>query len=472
MANTKEKNGEDGTKIHVAMFPWLAFGHFVPYLELSKLMVQKGHTVSFISTPRNIDRLLPRLPEDVSSAINFVKLPFPGHNKLPEDAEATIDVPLHLGSYLKIAFDGLQVPLTEFLESSKPDWLLQDFAPYWLPPIASRLGIKNAYFSAYNCACFAIHKPPGFEEYRTSPEDFLTSPKWVPFETPAFCQQFESKFIFNGFMLESSEGDIADVDRIAGVLNGCDIFVVRSSNEYEAEWFTLVQQLYGKPVIPVGVLPPKPEEKFKDTDTWLATKKWLDSRETNSVVYVSFGTEAKPSQTELNAIALGLELSGLPFFWVLRTQRGPWDTEPLELPEGFEERTADRGMVWRGWVEQLRTLSHDSIGLVLSHSGWSTIIEAVRFAKPMVMLSFVYDQGFNLRVVEEKKIGRMILRDDTTGSFTKEDVTKSLRLVMDEEEGKVYRENVKDMKKVFGDMEQQDRYVDSFLDYLVAHRKH
>ncbi|XP_010502543.1 PREDICTED: UDP-glycosyltransferase 91A1-like [Camelina sativa] len=452
------------------MFPWLAFGHLVPHLELSKLMVQKGHTVSFISTPRNIDRLLPRLPENHSSAINFVKLPFSGHNKLPQDAEATTDVPFDLVPYLKIAFDGLRVPLTEFLESSKPDWLLQDFGPYWLPPIASCLGIKNAFFSAFNCACLGGLKPPGFEEYRTSPEDFLTQPKWVPFKTPVPFRLYEIQPMFEGIMLESTEDNIPDVDRIGRVISGCDIMVVRSCNEYEAEWLGLLQNLHRKPVIPVGVLPPKLDEKFKDTDAWLSTKKLLDSRKSNSVVYVSFGTEANPSQSEFNSIALGLELSGLPFFWVLRTRRGPWDTEPLDLPEGFEERTAERGIVWRGWVEQLRTLNHDSIGLVLTHSGWSSMIEAVRFAKPMVMLGFVYDQGLNARVAEEKKIGHMIPRDETTGFFTKEDVAKSLRLVMDGEEGKVYRDSVKDMKGVFGDMDTQDRYVDSFLDYLVAHR--
>ncbi|EOA25246.1 hypothetical protein CARUB_v10018560mg, partial [Capsella rubella] len=334
----------------------------------------------------------------------------------------------------------------------------------------TRLGIKNGFFTAFNGASFGILKPSGFKEYRTSPEDFLTKPKWVPFQTPIPFRLFESKPIFEGLMHESTEGNIPDLDRSTGVIDGCDIIIVRSCNEYEAEWLGLIQELYGKPVIPVGVLPPKPEERFKNTDTWLSIKKWLDSRKPNSVVYVSFGSEAKPSQTELNAIALGLELSGLPFFWVLRTGRGPLDTEPLELPEGFEERTAERGMVWRGWVEQLRTLNHESIGLLLTHAGWSTMIEAVRFAKPMVMLAFVPDQGLNARVAEEKEIGYMIPRDETTGSFTKEDVAKSLRLVMEGEEGKVYRENVKDMKRVFGDMDQQDRYVDSFLDYLVAHR--
>nr|AVW82166.1 putative UDP-glucosyltransferase UGT91A10 [Barbarea vulgaris subsp. arcuata] len=468
---TNLEDDDNGTKLHVAMFPWLAFGHMVPYLELSKLMVQKGHTVSFISTPRNIDRLLPRLPENLSSAINFVKLPFSGGNKLPDDGEATTDVPFDLIPYFKIAFDGLQIPVTKFLESSKPDWILHDFAPYWLPPISRRLGIKTGFFSAFTGASLGIIKPPGFEEYRTSPEDLLTPPKWVPFETPVSYRLFECRFIFNGFLVEPIEGNVSDVHRFGGVIDGCDVIAIRSCYEYEAEWLRLIQDLHRKPVIPVGVLPPKLEEKFEDTDTWLSIKTWLDTHNKTSVVYVAFGSEVKLSQTELNEIAFGLELSGLPFFWVLKTQRGPWDTEPVKLPDGFEERTADRGMVWRGnWVEQLRILSHDSIGLLLTHPGWGTIIEAIRFAKPMVMLVFLYDQGLNARVVEEKEIGYMIPRDESEGFFSRESVAKSLKLVMEEDEGKVYRENVKDMKKVFGDMDRQDRYVDSFLDYLVTHR--
>uniref|UniRef100_A0A1J3J307 UDP-glycosyltransferase 91A1 n=1 Tax=Noccaea caerulescens TaxID=107243 RepID=A0A1J3J307_NOCCA len=467
MASSEDRNG---AKLHVAMFPWLAFGHMVPFLELSKLIAQKGHTVSFITTPCNIDRLLPRLPENFSSAINFVKIPLLSNNKLPEDCEATTDVPLDLVPYLKIAMDGMRIPVTEFLESSKPDWILQDFAPYWLPSISRRLGCKTGFFSAFTAASLGILKPPGYEEYRTSPEDFLTPPKWVPFETPLAFKLFECRNIFKGIMAETTEGNIPDFDRFTGVINGCDVLAIRSCYEYEAKWLELLQDLHRKPVVPVGVLPPKFEEKYADTDTWLTIKQWLDSRKTKSVVHVAFGSEAKPSQTELNEIALGLELSGLPFFWVFKTRRGLFDTEPVELPEGFEERTKDRGMVWRGWVEQLRTLSHDSIGLVLTHPGWGTIIEAVRFGKPMAMLVFLYDQGLNARVIEEKKIGYMIPRDETEGFFTKESVANSLRLVMEDEEGKVYRENVKDMKGVFGDMDRQDRYVDSFLDYLAANR--
>jgi hypothetical protein len=29
-------------ELHIAIFPWLAFGHKIPYLELAKLIAQKG----------------------------------------------------------------------------------------------------------------------------------------------------------------------------------------------------------------------------------------------------------------------------------------------------------------------------------------------------------------------------------------------------------------------------------------------
>ena len=62
-------------KLHIAMFPWLDFGHMIPYLELAKLMAQKGHHISFLSTPQNIDRL-PKLPPNLASLIDLVKLPY------------------------------------------------------------------------------------------------------------------------------------------------------------------------------------------------------------------------------------------------------------------------------------------------------------------------------------------------------------------------------------------------------------
>ncbi|KAF3678740.1 hypothetical protein P3S67_026860 [Capsicum chacoense] len=137
---------EKNKNLHIAVFPWLAFGHMIPYLELSKLIAQKGHTVSFISTPRNIDRL-PKLPSNLSQFLKFVKLPLPHVEKLPENAEATIDVPYEQVKYLKLAQDRLEEPMAKFLEDSAPDFIFFDFTSYWIPSLASKFNIPTAYFS-------------------------------------------------------------------------------------------------------------------------------------------------------------------------------------------------------------------------------------------------------------------------------------------------------------------------------------
>jgi UDP:flavonoid glycosyltransferase YjiC (YdhE family) len=39
--------------IEVVVFPWLAFGHMLPFLELSKRLAARGHAIAFVSTPQS-----------------------------------------------------------------------------------------------------------------------------------------------------------------------------------------------------------------------------------------------------------------------------------------------------------------------------------------------------------------------------------------------------------------------------------
>ncbi|KAG5534321.1 hypothetical protein RHGRI_022449 [Rhododendron griersonianum] len=246
-----------GQKLHIVMFPWLAFGHMIPFLELSKLIAQKGHKISFLSTPKNIDRL-PKTPHTLSPLINFVKLPLPRIENLPENAEATVDLPYEQVKYLKIAYDRLQTPITQFLKSSNPDWVFLDFAPYWLPQIASHLNISTAYFNILNAAFLGFLGPvpvlKGEEDYRTKPEDFVISPKWVPFESTVAFRLFEILRIFRDGVSGDDE-NVPDTYRIGATIEGCDVVAVKSCSEFEPEWFELLVELHRKPVLAVGLLP-------------------------------------------------------------------------------------------------------------------------------------------------------------------------------------------------------------------------
>ncbi|KDP29778.1 hypothetical protein JCGZ_18713 [Jatropha curcas] len=460
---------EYNSKLHIALFPWLAFGHFIPYLELAKLIAQKGHKISFLSTPQNIHRL-PKLPPNLSSSITFIKLPLPSVDGLPENAEATADVPLDKVQYLKKAFDGLKQPITSFLQISKPDWLIYDFAPYWLPTVASNLCISHGFFSIFLGALLGIAKPKSvINDDRVKPEDFTVPPQWITFPTNVAFRHFEIVKIFESVTGDASE--VSDMFRLEEVLNGCEMISVRSCSDFEPEWLNLLQDIHRKPCIPVGMLPTTQYENEDETDTWRTIKEWLDKQKKGYVVYVAFGSEAKPSQVEINEIALGLELSELPFFWVLRKRRGLTDTEVVELPDGFEERTKDRGLVCTSWAPQLKILAHDSVGGFLTHSGWSSVVEASQNERPLILLTFLADQGINARVLEGKKMGYPIPRNELDGSFTRDSVAESLRLVIVKEEGEVYREKAKEMRILFGDRSKQERYLDKFLDFLHAHKR-
>ncbi|XP_062100602.1 UDP-glycosyltransferase 91A1-like [Humulus lupulus] len=453
---------DDRNKLHIAMFPWLAFGHILPYLELAKLFAQKGHQISFISTPRNIQSL-PKLAPNLSPLINLVKLPLPSSGfNLPIEAESTSDLPIEKVLILKKAHDALRDSLSDLLRSSKPDWLLFDFAAYWVPDMARSIGLQNAYFSIFNAACLG-YLGTEFPNYRTEPEDFIVPPKWVPFPSTVAYRKFEvSKFLK---VLTGNDDDISFLYRIIQTLRGCDVVAVRSCWELETEWLSLMADLLGKPVLPIGQLAPAVTYDDENDDIWKSTKQWLDFQPKRSVVYVAFGSEALPNQDELTEIAHGLEISGFPFFWVLKTR-----PDSAELPTGFEERTRERGIVCTSWAPQLKILAHDSIGGFLSHSGWSSVVEALQFGIPLLLLAFINDQGLNAKLLDENMIGYMVPRDENDGSFTRESVAESVKLVVEKEEGKVYREKAKEMSPVFGDREVQSKYVDEFLAFLKEYR--
>ncbi|KAL2504487.1 UDP-glycosyltransferase 91A1 [Abeliophyllum distichum] len=453
------------SKLHVVMFPWLAFGHIIPFFELSKFIAQKGHKISFVSTPRIIDRL-PKIPSHLASLITLVKIPLPKVEGLPESAEATIDIKNEDMDHLKKAFDGLETELTRFLKEAVPDWIIYDFAPHWLPQVAARFGISRAFFLIFNAWFLAFLGPTetminGLDE-RTKAEDFMIPPKFVEFETKVAYRRYEANWIVGAN--QKNDSGFSDFYRAGKVINGSEVIIARHCNEFESDWLKLLEELHHRPVIPLGLMPPQVEEN--DNESWVSIKTWLDNQNKGEVVYVALGSELTPSQDQLNELALGLELSGVPFFWALRKPSGLEESYSVILPDGFEERIKGQGMVWKSWAPQLMILSHDSVGAFLTHCGWSSFIEGLSFGHPLIALPFLIDQGLNARVIAHNKVGTEISRNDEDGSYTKNSVSDSIKLIMDENEGKIFREKAKEMSAIFGDKELHGRYIENFIKFL------
>ncbi|KAJ0525741.1 putative UDP-glucuronosyl/UDP-glucosyltransferase [Helianthus annuus] len=86
--------------------------------------------------------------------------------------------------------------------------------------------------------------------------------------------------------------------------------------------------------------------------------KWLDGQPKESVDYLCFGSEREFSSDQLKEIAMGLELSGHRFLWVIRSPSiENNDDLNLLLPNGILERTKERGFVLNTWVPQVQVMA-------------------------------------------------------------------------------------------------------------------
>lgn len=174
---------------------------------------------------------------------------------------------------------------------------------------------------------------------------------------------------------------------------------------------------------------------------------WLDEQPSKSVVYLCFGSRGSFSVSQLKEIANGLEKSRHRFLWVVkRPIQDEGTNQILEdtkeefnlssvLPNGFIERTKDRGLVVRSWAPQVEVLSRDSVGGFVTHCGWNSVLEGVVAGVPMVAWPLYAEQHVNRNVmVTDMKVAVAVEQREEDGFVSGEEVEKRVREVMELEE--------------------------------------
>ncbi|KAK1440983.1 hypothetical protein QVD17_06819 [Tagetes erecta] len=454
---------------HVMIFPWLAFGHMLPFLKLSLKLAANGIKVSFVSTPRNIQRL-PSIPCDLSHNIKLVEIILPKVDGLPENCEATIDIQQNETQYLKKAYDNLQTPFEKLLENDTPDVVLIDFSPYWVPEIAAKYGVSTGFFSVYTASTLAYMGPPDelrWGHRRKTPEAFTVAPDWFTFRSLVAHRPDYAPTMLRNLHIPDESGKSSG-QRISTIVEASQFVVIRSCKEFEGEYINLLEKLYKKPVIPIGILPPERETKNVVDSNWSNTFKWLDTKKPKSVLFVGFGSEYKMSIKQVHELAYGLVLSGLDFIWVLRKPKGVDDVDLL--PANFEASVSGRGVVCLGWAPQMEILAHPSIGGCLFHSGWGSIIESLGFGHVLILMPMVADQGLCAKLLVEKGLGYEVPRNED-GSFTRDMVARSVKMAMESQEGEGIREKASQMSSLFSDQNVHEDYISLFVSYLQRFKR-
>ncbi|OWM87639.1 hypothetical protein CDL15_Pgr022752 [Punica granatum] len=240
---------------------------------------------------------------------------------------------------------------------------------------------------------------------------------------------------------------------------------MKTFRELEGKYIDCLSDLTGKRAVPVGPLVHDPLLQADQAGTHII--EWLDKKPISSTVFVSFGTEYFLTDQEREEIAHGLERSNVNFIWVMRFPGGERQDLEDALPKGFLERVAGRGLVVEKWAPQVRILEHESIGGFVSHCGWSSVMESMKFGVPIIAVPMQLDQPFNAKVVERVGVGIEVKRNPSSGRFEGEDIGRVIRGLVKERGGEGVRKRVKEVSESMIRNKGKDEEIDGVVDALV-----
>lgn len=183
---------------------------------------------------------------------------------------------------------------------------------------------------------------------------------------------------------------------------------------------------------------------------WL---EWLEGklRQGEKVLYVAFGTQSQISSEQMKEIEIGLEESGVRFLWARRKVEE--EKEVFEDHEGFEERTKERGIVVREWVNQYEVLKHEAVEGFLSHCGWNSVIESLSCGVPILTYPLMADQSLNARMVVEELRAGMKAVEGTSPAMMKgfvkgKDLKRRVKELMEGEKGREVRKKAMEISEM------------------------
>ncbi|KAI8552503.1 hypothetical protein RHMOL_Rhmol06G0271800 [Rhododendron molle] len=447
------------SKFHVAMFPWFAFGHMTPFLYLSNELAKRGHRISFLLPNKAQHQLKPT--NHHPDLITFHPLAVPAVDGLPKGTETASDIPIFLTTHLATAMDLTRHQVESILIDLKPDFVFYDTA-HWIPELASTIGFKTVCYNAVCAASLATAVVPArkvFKDRQLTTEELAAPPPGYPSTTVVLRQHEARALSFISFEFGSG---ITFYDRVKTAMEKCNAISIRTCHEVEGELCNYIGTQFAKPVFLTGPVLPEPDKNPVE-HRW---ERWLDQFEPGSVVFCAFGSQWVLEKAQFQELVLGFESTGLPFLVAVKPPTGATTVEEA-LPEGFEERVRERGVVCR-WVQQPQILGHKSVGCFVNHCGFGSMWEALMSESQIVLVPHLGDQILNTRLLaDELKVAVEVERDEN-GLFSKENLCKAVKSVMDKdsEVGGLVRKNHEKWRKTLMSKGFMSGYIDGFIEKL------
>ncbi|KAL0296808.1 UNVERIFIED_CONTAM: UDP-glycosyltransferase 89A2 [Sesamum radiatum] len=396
--------------VHILVFPYPAQGHMLALLDLAHQLSLRGLIITILVTPRNLPLLNPLL--SASPSIRTLVFPFPSDPSIPPGVENLKDLGNHGNMPFMAALSKLQDPIIQWFKShsNPPVALISDSFLGWTHHMADQLGIPRIVYHCYAALTSAVfeHLWANSEAIKPGTEikfqDLPGAPNFAWGQLPS---------LFRRYMESVCRNDRTSVDLIktSMMANGLSwAFVFNNFEALENEFLEYLRKKMGHPRVygvgPLNMVGGSEKSRVSDEkrDSNDSVLHWLDQCEGGSVLYVCFGSQKFLKKAQMEALAVGLERSGVRFIWVVK----PLTAQQVEdgygsVPDGFEGRVKDRGIVIKGWAPQTLILSHQAVYGFLSHCGWNSVMEAIAAGVMILGWPMEADQFLNAKLLVEYK---------------------------------------------------------------------
>jgi UDP-glucoronosyl and UDP-glucosyl transferase len=433
----------------VVLYPSPGMGHLVSMIELGMLLIRHGLsvTIPIVDPPYNTGATAEFLTgiSAANPSLSFHRLQpvmLSPDNKSPHHETLTFEV-------LELSNPSLR----SFLLSASPRALILDFFCSCALDVARELKIPSYLFFTSGASVLAafFHIPllhgSSSKSFRELGYEFLPIPGIPPLPAnhmPVPMLDRDDK-AYEGFVTMSER--MPDYDGI--IIN---TFATLEPHAVEAI-STGKCVTPGRPTPRIYCIGPliKLDEKHGCRECLV----WLDKQPKASVVFLCFGSIGRFSAKQIKEIAIGLENSGHTFLWVVRSPPNPekrfeklseLDLDTL-LPEGFADRTSDRGFIIKSWAPQVEILKHESVGGFVTHCGWNSVLEAVTAGKPMVAWPLYAEQWMNKVFLEEEMKLAVAVEGYDKELVTADEVEKKIKWLMESDTGMELKERAAAIKE-------------------------
>ncbi|CAH8261355.1 unnamed protein product [Arabidopsis lyrata] len=450
-------------KFELVFVPFPVIGHLRSTVEMAKLLVERENRLSISVI------ILPLLSgDDISSSAYIAALSAESNDRLryvviPGEDQPTVE--LHVENHIpkvkravaKLVDDYSKVP-----DSPRLAGLVVDMFCTSVIDVANEFSVPCYLFYTSNVGVLALglHIQMLYDkkEYNATETDFEDSE--VVLDVPSLTCPYPVKCLPYGLATKEWLPMFVHQARRFREMKGILVNTFADLEPYALE--SLHSSGDTPRAYPVGpLLHLENHVDGSKDEKGLEILRWLDDQPPKSVVFLCFGSVGGFREEQAREIAIALERSGHRFLWSLRRASQDLDKElPGEftnleeiLPEGFFDRTKDKGKVI-GWAPQMAVLAKPAVGGFVTHGGWNSILESLWFGVPIAPWPLYAEQKFNAFMMAEElglavKIRKCWRGDQLVGAASvtvmAEEIERGIRCLMEQDSD--VRKRVKKMSE-------------------------